>query len=447
MGASLQTPNHSSLAHTRTQTLAYNALARPKAVASSKRALLSCLVRVVRRLRSPFLRLRSSHPAPHLTPHPPPPTHTRQATKSPSPLTTNYCHGCCPHPRLACVNVGGACRVRTSSIPPPQHTHIVPPTRPFRELPSVRMLIEEKGVLPNDINPNDPDRRQAIHFAVAEGRLGVVRYLVLECGAAAAAIPQAGRVSVNARWANGRTPLMLALEQGHEAVALFLIGEGQAAVEAKDQDGRTALMYAGRKGMLGAVRALVLDRGADVRAKERTGNDVAAIVAGEGHVEVMAFLVQDAHVDIEATDHTAPGLRLPYLAAMMGHLELVRWMVEHGHADVRGLSTHHQTMAHHAAANYNHLATLKYLVEECNAPLEATTATDRMTALHFAAMMGNYDMVKWLVQEKGANLFATEEHGWFPKVLARREGHMRVLALLEEWEQKLLTTALSFVAA
>ena len=47
-----------------------------------------------------------------------------------------------------------------------------------------RKLVGECGVWPNVPSPNDPEgeKLQAVHMAASEGRLEVVRYLVLECG-------------------------------------------------------------------------------------------------------------------------------------------------------------------------------------------------------------------------------------------------------------------------
>src|SRR5687767_8478753 len=85
-------------------------------------------------------------------------------------------------------------------------------------------------MLPNTMSPqpryiNDPD---AVVTAAFEGELDVVRSLVL------------GGINPNVANEHGDTAVMLASENGYDAIVEFLLDHG-AEINAKDKDGDTAL--------------------------------------------------------------------------------------------------------------------------------------------------------------------------------------------------------------
>jgi ankyrin repeat protein len=77
----------------------------------------------------------------------------------------------------------------------------------------------------------------------------------------------------------GKTPLMIAAWQGHEAVALLLIDKGANVQTAIDRDGQTALMHAAHGGNLAIVNAM-LQKGAIVNQKSTAGASALAIALG-----------------------------------------------------------------------------------------------------------------------------------------------------------------------
>ncbi len=176
-----------------------------------------------------------------------------------------------------------------------------------------------------------PLGRQALHVAAGKGHLGVVEYLVLECGLfsttlTARALPLSARVNVDASDHKGETALHMALAEKQAAVALFLMREGKASLEAKSVQGLTPLMHACVQGMLECVRFLVLGKAVDVGAKDSDGLDAAFHAAGAGHVDVLSFLVSEANVVDMEGEHGSKGYRLLHTAAKHGSLEVVTWL-------------------------------------------------------------------------------------------------------------------------
>ncbi|RKP02221.1 hypothetical protein CXG81DRAFT_4893, partial [Caulochytrium protostelioides] len=93
----------------------------------------------------------------------------------------------------------------------------------------------------------------ALHVAAAQGHLPLVAYLV-----AVAQTP------VDVEDGRGTTPLMRAVQGGHDAIVAYLLDHG-ARLEARDRAGETALHKAVTAQQVAVVDQL-LRRGADLHA-------------------------------------------------------------------------------------------------------------------------------------------------------------------------------------
>lgn len=94
---------------------------------------------------------------------------------------------------------------------------------------------------------------------------------------------------IDASDAQGKTPLVLALENGHLEVARFLIAMG-ATLDDADEAGRTPLHVAAQQGFGELVEVLVRE-GANPALKTRKGRKTPAQLAAEaGHVDLATRL-------------------------------------------------------------------------------------------------------------------------------------------------------------
>ena len=87
----------------------------------------------------------------------------------------------------------------------------------------------------------------------------------------------------------GRTPIMLAIDGGHLALARELAGRGASLAKA-DRNGETPLLLAARSGNL-ELLSLLLDRGAPVDAANKSGTTPLMLAALAGSREICERLL------------------------------------------------------------------------------------------------------------------------------------------------------------
>ena len=185
----------------------------------------------------------------------------------------------------------------------------------------------------------------------------------------------------------GWTPLMVALFEGREEVALFLIKKG-ANVNFSDRSGYRPVHWAAFKGYTTVIDEIVT-RSGDVNAETDYGWTALLQAASLGHVATVDCLMRHG---AKPNSRDKEGAAAIHKAASNDHGDVARALVRGGAArDLEG--------------------------------------TDRMTALHIAARLGYDDTVEALL-ELGCSLAAKDTRGATPLHLAAGNNHIVVLEQL-----------------
>ncbi|CAM9232170.1 unnamed protein product [Ectocarpus fasciculatus] len=176
-----------------------------------------------------------------------------------------------------------------------------------------------------------------LHSAVRRGEADAVSKLLSE-GADAASLD-----------GSGRSPLLLATQEGHLPVVRVLLdsGAGDAAcIPPNGPNGMSALVKAAaRKEHLGILRALIA-RGADVEATDSGGATALQHAAMLGKTESIDVLVEHgASVDSVDVD----GMSALHWASVEGHGEAIVALLRHG-ADIDAADAAGRTPLHRACA-------------------------------------------------------------------------------------------------
>jgi hypothetical protein len=157
--------------------------------------------------------------------------------------------------------------------------------------------------------------------AVADGQVGVVRYLVEELGA-----------NVNQATATGLTPFIMAAGKGDVGMLRYLREELGAEVNHAMENGNTALMFAAQSGNVGALRYLGKELGADVNQPRPDGNTSLLISAILGSLDVVQCLVKELGADVNLAN--GDGLTPLIVGASKGYLGVVQWLLSEGGANL-----------------------------------------------------------------------------------------------------------------
>ncbi len=107
---------------------------------------------------------------------------------------------------------------------------------------------------------------------------------------AAKLLIESGKVDLNTKDLEGKTPLIVALNSGEREIAEALIAKG-ADIQAKDKNDVTPLNAALRMGQTEVATALI-EKGADVNSADRTGQTPLTLAQQRGATDIVALLKQ-----------------------------------------------------------------------------------------------------------------------------------------------------------
>ncbi|KAF3906944.1 hypothetical protein AA313_de0207952 [Arthrobotrys entomopaga] len=140
-------------------------------------------------------------------------------------------------------------------------------------LSAVTMLVDNGA----DMEAKDWNGRTALLWAAEDGHEATVRFL----------IDNGADLNAKDRYYD-RTPFIWAAENGHEAIVRYLVDMGMD-IEVKCRLGRTALTWAAKMDQLAVVRFLV-DKGANTKVKDRLNETPLQLAAFYRSEAVVSFL-------------------------------------------------------------------------------------------------------------------------------------------------------------
>lgn len=266
------------------------------------------------------------------------------------------------------------------------------------DLASVKALIEKN---PDLIDARDAEGRTPLHWACRGVHLEVIEYLV-EKGA-----------DVNARDNNRVVPLHSLATRNHAAAIEFLAANG-ANVDAVSYGGNAALHYAAISDAADAA-AVLAKKGADLEIREDYGRTPLILCARERGGPKTIQVLLESGADVNARDKF--GATALNLAAWRGKKEVVDLLMNGGAdipsrgRDARDLlsmaSTHGLDRLFDAVALAGGDPTFKQ--------------PDGGTLLHAAAAGGSARIIGILI-DKGLDINQKDNYGWTPLHYAARDG-------------------------
>jgi ankyrin repeat protein len=291
----------------------------------------------------------------------------------------------------------------------------------FQEKETLRFVIDTLGHKYGfNVNSTNERGETALHLAAKYGKTYAVQIL-LEKGA-----------SVTVVTANKKTPLHLAIDNGHGQIANLLtektnkhclpIGsESVKTVEFVPDNNEFRLHLAAYSGNVKRVK-LLIDEGEIVDAVTNIHETPLHIAALKRHVDTAKLLIEKgASLNALTTDNQTP----LHCAVQSGNAETVVLLMAKG-GSVNAVSSFNKTPLHLAAESGNS-ETVALLLEK-GASVKALAIFNE-TPLHSAAESGNSETVSLLI-EKGASVNALANLSESPLHRAAKSGNSETVALL-----------------
>ena len=256
--------------------------------------------------------------------------------------------------------------------------------------------------------------RTPLAEAAAQGNEGAVNRLL------------EAKADVNAKDADGRNPLMIALNECHQSLLLPLLHNG-TEIDAQDNDGVSALHYAVDNGNLEATKALIERRPRLHMTGEKYSNQTPLHLAAEhDHDEIFKEL-HNYGADVEST--CMAGFRPMHLAAFHNSLKVARLLI--GLDAERNPHAEEDKTVLHVAAEYSGVEFVE-LILAVNPDVNAKEKETQSTALHAAARAGSTGVCKLLL-DKGADVDLPSATGQTALHFAVINGYVETAKLLLDY--------------
>ncbi|EXU99026.1 ankyrin repeat protein [Metarhizium robertsii] len=240
---------------------------------------------------------------------------------------------------------------------------------------------------------------------------------------------------VNVKSSNSQKPLIRAVDCGNGTILKLLLAK-KGNVDEKDEEGFTALLRAAFFGYDTEAK-LLIEHGADVNAVDEHGNTALIFAANSGHHVIVKPLIEHgANVNAAGEE----GLTALICAASYGHEVTAKLLIKKG-ANVNAANNEGNTALIYAAQN-GYEVIIKLLIEK---GANVNTANNMgNTALIYAAKNGYEVIIKLLIEkganinaiklliERGANVNTEDEEGWTAIIGAIQNGHEVTTKLLIE---------------
>lgn len=249
-----------------------------------------------------------------------------------------------------------------------------------------------------------------IHEAVRKGNLADVKKIILK-----------NKDSLEAKTADGLTPLHLAVQTGNLPVVEFLLGQG-AYIDSMDKQGNTPLLNAVNAKQTDIAKTL-LSKGANVRLKNAQGMPAVVQAMMHGQDELTSLILDHGQ---NVNERFGQNATLLHLGVLLENKKIVELLLNKG-ADINAEAENSVTPLYAAVHIGNPELVDVFLARGADKSFREKP-TGR-TLLHLAALRGIGTIVESLIHG-GCEINAEDKSGKTPYQYAAQYGHKKIADLL-----------------
>ena len=270
---------------------------------------------------------------------------------------------------------------------------------------SVKRLLERSGDGFRAGELKDPSGNTALHYAVWEGKLDVVRLLLSHC-------------RPGTRGQSGWTPLHVACQVGHIDIAKLLAATGNVDFTEKDEEGRTCLHFAVYSGNLLLVRWLIEVKHCNPVESCKYGNTALHMAAYSNRLPILDYLIDERRCDPQ--DKAGPfGSRCFPAGSLTG----LKSLVNQRNVNASVVDGNDNTPLHYAAGA-GHIDIVRFLADESKCSAEQRNHNGD-SPLHLACLGAHMSVVQYLVNQCRVSI-TVQNNDWLVNVERAREKNCRV---------------------
>ena len=297
------------------------------------------------------------------------------------------------------------------------------------------------------ISPDKPDRyfrRTALAWAAGKGHVGIVKVLLGRASVRPDGtdgwwgktprvmnmVRGRGYVNPNSPDKYGQTPILFAVEEGHEGVVRLLLRRKDVKPDTADAYGRTPLLCASAIWREEIVKLFAEREDVNIHKSDKDGQTVLMSAAESGSVAVVGLLLERKDINSNMCGKT--GQTLLSLASEKGYDGVVKLLLGREDVNPNMPDKRGRTPLSWAAENGRD-GVVKLLLRRGDVNPNMPDKRGR-TPLLWAAENGHDGVVKLLLGRKDVNPNMPDKRGWTPLLWAAMNGRDGLVKILLERE-------------
>ncbi|KAK6596135.1 ankyrin repeat-containing protein [Botrytis cinerea] len=227
-------------------------------------------------------------------------------------------------------------------------------------------------------------------------------------------------------WQDGRTPLSLAAEHGHEAIVKILLNTGQVKVDIRDHFNKSPLHWAAKHGHEAIVKILLNTGQVKVDIRDHFNKSPLHWAAENGYQAVVKLLLETDQIEVDSKGyhHYAP----LFLAAKNGHAAVVKLLLESEQFEINSKGEEGKTPLAIAVEN-RHITIMDLVIATAQAEINLKDDFGQ-TSLSRAARNGYEIIVKLLLATGQVEVDLMDDFGRTPLSWAAGNGYEIIVKLL-----------------
>ena len=271
-------------------------------------------------------------------------------------------------------------------------------------------LLKEEVV---DIHEIDEYGRTPLLWAVAQRHEAIVNLLLAN-----------DHVDANSKDRDGQTPFWWALKNGDEIILKSLLDSTKVDVNLKDKDDQTPLFWASKNGFSNGVKLLLDNSRVDINSKEKDGQTALLCAAASG-LGVIVKLFLDSSRILADDYHNQRAL---LFAIANGHEAVVKMLLDSGKFDVNAKDMNSDT-ALSLAIEEKHEGIVKLLLNSSKINVNLASRNGYTPLLH-AVEKGDEAIVKLLLNSGKIDINLPDKNGYTPLFYAIKTEDESIVKLL-----------------